>query len=426
MDAHPEASGSQWPTAPVYSFVDRPSPVASLDARELDSEVDHNFWRSARWCSDGSAVLSTTEDRSPRVHSLVDPSSSTTTFNTATFPQPDAITSILWYPSATPSVPGTFCFVASVRDAPVRLVDAGDGRIRATYPIVDHRERFIAPHSLAFNPTATKLYCGFENAIEVLDVSNPGYDTSERLKTAFTKRTKGGQKGIISALAFASDYSGTFAAGSYSGSVSLYSEDTGAVPMAHLEGVVGGGVTQVAFHPLTPTTLFVASRRSSAIQIFDTRDTSLPVGVLERQGRSNQRLRFDVDPWGRWIAAGDETGTVRIWDINNSTEGPVFEKKLHDDAIGSVQFHPFQPLLLTCAGSRARRGEAFSDASKSDEEDGGERSGSRGETSVRKVESRVADSRLRVWSMVGSIPPAAVELTASGTGESLTTPAHSS
>lgn len=49
-----------------------------------------------------------------------------------------------------------FCFVTSVRDTPVRLIDASDGRIRASYPIIDHRERFISPHCFAFNPTADK------------------------------------------------------------------------------------------------------------------------------------------------------------------------------------------------------------------------------------------------------------------------------
>ena len=146
-------------------------------------------------------------------------------------------------------------------------------QIRATYPIVDHRERYIAPSSFAFNPAATRcvqvsadrlnspssLYCGFEKAIEVFDIAQPGHNTSERLKVANTKKEKGGQKGryigtscilttgIISALAFATDYSGTFAAGSFRGSVSLYSEDTGVNAVGHLDGVNGGGVTQVGY-----------------------------------------------------------------------------------------------------------------------------------------------------------------------------------
>lgn len=109
----------------------------------------------------------------------------------------------------------------------------------------------------------------------------------------------------MSALAFSPHQAGTYAAGTFSGSVCLYDEDSSGV-LAHLEGVEGGGVTQLAFHPLNPDILFVASRRSSAIQVFDLRDTTAPVASLERPASTNQRLAFDVDPWGRWIASGDE------------------------------------------------------------------------------------------------------------------------
>lgn len=56
--------------------------------------------------------------------------------------------------------------------------------------------------------------------------------------------------GIISALAFSTDYSGLYAAGSFSGSVSLYLEDhDGSV--GHLDGIEPGGVTQVCLYLMT-------------------------------------------------------------------------------------------------------------------------------------------------------------------------------
>ena len=91
------------------------------------------------------------------------------------FCQPAPILDFVWYPTATPLDPASFCFVASVRECPVKLLDASDGRVRfliisypkfdpynvvqlrASYRIVDHRERQIAPHSLVFNLTAQKL-----------------------------------------------------------------------------------------------------------------------------------------------------------------------------------------------------------------------------------------------------------------------------
>lgn len=41
----------------------------------------------------------------------------------------------------------------------------------------------------------SRLYCGFENAIEVFDVSSPGYDMGDRLKLGLTRKEKGGQRG---------------------------------------------------------------------------------------------------------------------------------------------------------------------------------------------------------------------------------------
>ena len=71
--------------------------------------------------------------------------------------QAESIVDFAWYPRATQQDPATFCFVASVRESPVRLLDAATGRLRASYRIVDHRERQIAPHSLAFNIAVDKF-----------------------------------------------------------------------------------------------------------------------------------------------------------------------------------------------------------------------------------------------------------------------------
>ena len=152
------------------------------------------------------------------------------------FCQPAPILDFIWYPMATPLDPASFCIVASVRECPVKLLDASDGRVRfltiycpwfdrynivqlrASYRIVDHRERQIAPHSLVFNLTAQKLvlreylyvsfliifyprlYCGFEDAIELFDLSRPGEGT--RLHTTPSKKSKDGLKGRLFRLIF--------------------------------------------------------------------------------------------------------------------------------------------------------------------------------------------------------------------------------
>ncbi|KAG8215104.1 hypothetical protein J3R82DRAFT_8555 [Butyriboletus roseoflavus] len=135
----------------------------------------------------------------PHAHALSAVSrTSLSLLHTKTFPQSAPIVDFTWYPGASQHNLPTFCFVASVRDCPVKLLDGRDGRLRASYSIVDHRERRIAPHSLAFNLAAAKLYCGFEDAIEIFDVQRPG--EGERLPTTPSKKSKDGLKGERSVL----------------------------------------------------------------------------------------------------------------------------------------------------------------------------------------------------------------------------------
>lgn len=45
------------------------------------------------------------------------------------FPQAAPILDLAWYPAATPRDPASYCFVTSVRECPVKLLDASDGRV---------------------------------------------------------------------------------------------------------------------------------------------------------------------------------------------------------------------------------------------------------------------------------------------------------
>ncbi|KAF8834941.1 hypothetical protein BDN67DRAFT_1005979 [Paxillus ammoniavirescens] len=108
-----------------------------------------------------------------------------------TFAQPAPIADFIWYPGASRHTLSSYCFVATVGECPVKLLDGRDGRLRASYPIVDHRD-------VAFNLTADKLYCGFEDAIEIFDVQKPG--EGDRLQTTPSKKSKDGLKGGVSGL----------------------------------------------------------------------------------------------------------------------------------------------------------------------------------------------------------------------------------
>ncbi|CAL1698567.1 unnamed protein product [Somion occarium] len=398
---------------PEYSVKSKPSLTqVSHPTNCTDEFVSNDFVRLAKWCPDGSVALAQCESGKLRMldlppellhHTLSD------WFTPPTklwFPQAAPVLDFAWYPNATSRDPASFCFVTSVRECPVKLLDASDGRLRASYKIVDHRERQVAPHSLAFNPLASKLYCGFEDAIEVFDVHVPGEGT--RLRTTPSKKSRDGLKGIISTLAFSPDISsGLYAAGSLnpssstSSNIAIFSESTGEVPVMfvgddHQDGFgIRSSCTQVMFNPFRPYLLYACFRRHDTIYCWDLRgDLGSPIQTFSRSGEANvkrnvietnQKMHFDVDLGGNWLAIGDEHGDVSMFDLSSPDAdnveevvlpprrdiSPTLKYHAHDDTIGSVAFHPLRALLLSASGSRHFESTlaSTSDSSENEESD---------------------------------------------------------
>ena len=152
-----------------------------------------------------------------------------------------------------------------------------------------------------------RLYGGFDSAIEAFDVANPG-NNGARLLTSATKRSRAGQKGIISALAASSDGS-MLAAGSFARNVWLY-DTSGGEPRAMRslkakdKSVFGSGITQVTFHPTDQNFLYAASRGSDCVPVWDVRQSNEPLLVHRRPGKTSQRLHYSIDTFGKWLTAG--------------------------------------------------------------------------------------------------------------------------
>ncbi|RDB17540.1 Telomerase Cajal body protein 1 [Hypsizygus marmoreus] len=375
---------SEYTWSPPQYNVSKPPRLQFSQELAQDEDFPENFARTVKWCPDGSTFLAQCENRTFQLFNTFPiptnqdtPALANIPSQTPTLvlPQPSPILEFLWYPSATPLNPASFCFLASVRECPVKLLDASDGRLRASYRIVDHRERQIAPHSLAFNITADKIYCGFEDAVEVFDVLRPGEGT--RLSTTPSKKSKDGLKGIISALAFAPSHESDFyAAGSLTPSpsnIAMFSEAHGAEPVMYVSGGPRAGVMQIHFNPTQPHIMYASYRRHSAIYSWDLRaNVDEPVNIYrcnesEFEERTNQKMRFDVDLGGRWLSVGDQHGKVSLFDHQNrdtdsNGEVPTWTETLevlpslefpaHKDAVGSVAFNPVRSVLLSASGSR--------------------------------------------------------------------------
>lgn len=70
-------------------------------------------------------------------------------------------------------------------------------------------------------------------------------------------------------------------------------------------GERSAGITQIQYHPLSPHILFIASRASSAIAVYDLRNFFAgPFARLERESRGMQRIGMEVDWAGRWLVSG--------------------------------------------------------------------------------------------------------------------------
>ncbi|KAL4075461.1 hypothetical protein J3A83DRAFT_1973089 [Scleroderma citrinum] len=363
-------------------------------------DFQHNFARTVQWCADGSSALLQCENRSFQLFDISPGEQGPLTMtHLLTLPQPSPIVDFVWYPSASRHNPPSYCFIASVRECPVKLLDGNDGRLRASYPIVDHRERQIAPHSLSFSPTADKLYCGFQDAIEIFDVQRPG--EGERLHTTPSKKSKDGLKGIVSALAF-SPTGSYLAAGTLTPAtttadniavydMSIQSESTQVLSMGGICTRENGGVIQLEFSQTDEYSVYATFRRSRRLWAWDLRNTLAPVCCfeLEEPGHivlsekstaeevtkdpTNQKTHFDIDRGGRWIGMGDQIGNITIYDLHSQhfassadkTMGyeadseddipvirPTLSFKAHQDAVGAVTFHPLQSVLLSVSGSR--------------------------------------------------------------------------
>lgn len=341
------------------------------------------------------------------------------------FTQAAPVLDAIWYPTASSQDPASYCFVASVRECPVKLIDASDGRLRASYSIVDHRERQVSPHSLVFDVMAQTLYCGFEDAIEIFDVNRPGQE-GRRLRTTPSKKSRDGLKGIISSLAFCPSYDHSIlAAGSFTPSESnimLLSEET---PILSVGGGPRAGVSQLSFSPTQTHILLASYRQNESIYAWDIRGSaekpvavysygSSMAGCARRRRLTNQRTRFSIDWSGRWLATGDQRGDIHVFDIGSHSvskeedssfvdtkeTSPCRTFSAHKDAIGSVSFNNYHPVLLSAAGSRHFADDVDTDSDEAFDEEDVER--------VLKGEKQlvpwIEESSLGLWNFLSQSP----------------------
>ncbi|KAJ3203696.1 hypothetical protein HDU67_009986 [Dinochytrium kinnereticum] len=220
--------------------------------------------------------------------------------------------------------------------------------LRGSYGVYASGDQITAAHSIIFSPDGTQLVAGMDSRIVTFDTSRPGYDYTE-MHTSKTRKSRGGQKGLISSVRFSPDNSGLIAAASFRKEIGLYDSRSGkSISMIR----VSGAVTQVEF--ADPTYIFAASRKSDAISCFDLRNTKIPLYDLQRPGDTNQRLYFSINHAFGNLVTGDNLGCLRVFDIQQETRNdePQQVQTIGTQAVCGASIHPFYRYVAVALGDR--------------------------------------------------------------------------
>ncbi|KAL3696347.1 hypothetical protein R1sor_010423 [Riccia sorocarpa] len=318
--------------------------------------INNNFFKGLKWSPDGSCFLTSSENNSLNIFHLpsdavedcpeVDLASGEDSFQSSLMIQEgEAVYDFCWYPNMAATDTSTCVFATSCRDHPVHVWDATTGMLRCTYRAYDQMDEITAAHSIVFSPDGSKLFCGYNKTIRVFDTSRPGREFTQH---STLTSAKDGQTGIISCLAVRSDDGGLLAAGSFNRTAALY--DGKSLEQLFVLHGQQGGLTQVMFSK-DGNFLYTGARKDPEILCWDIRNLTGAVYRLPRiTADTNQRVSFDIEPFGRHLGTGGQDGIVHIYDLQSGLWVNSFQAAI--DTVNSFCFHPSFPLAASASGHR--------------------------------------------------------------------------
>ncbi|EEB09091.1 heterotrimeric G protein beta subunit Gnr1 [Schizosaccharomyces japonicus yFS275] len=226
---------------------------------------------------------------------------------------PTSIRSYEWHPTRLSLL------ALAARDEPIALMDTGSGTRTASFYLQDHNEQFIAPHSIQITIDGRHLVAATKHQVVTFSLEQGGIRTPIEVLATCGRDIplwEPQMKGILSCAQLqpmsmtSGGATGVIAIGSFDNSLGIYDHYTSRPCQLKISLEHGTGVSCLRWSP-DGLQLFAASRQSDVIECWDVR-ACRSLYTIQRPGRTNQRLVFDVLDNGM-LVSGATDGTIRLW-----------------------------------------------------------------------------------------------------------------
>lgn len=107
--------------------------------------------------------------------------------------------------------------------------------------------------------------------------------------------------------------------------------------------------------------IWAGGRNNCNISCWDVRKSQQEIGRIQRDLHSNQKLSFDIDPWGKHLVTGTQSGLVLVYDTQSFqlvaerkalNENSNKNDKQELNCVNSASFHPYSSLIFSATGQR--------------------------------------------------------------------------